>query len=170
MWLLPIRVQVRIILIVTNWIWKTIMSNIFFSFCSHLTVGQCVYVCAWCSCVGFFSLQKCDKKIFMFLKTLCKYCWWKLAFVVRQVFICHLMKMVIFMNNSGDVDNAEVDYNCPSWKRAFDVHSIFVGGVVGSGQESQREGVIPNTSQVHCSNTATFLYPLHSQEIQKAKL
>lgn len=24
------------------------------------------------------------------MKTLCKYCWWKLTFVVRRVFICHL--------------------------------------------------------------------------------
>lgn len=28
-----------------------------------------------------------------------------------------------------------------------------------SGQEKQREGVIPNTSQVHCSNTAAYLLP-----------
>ena len=27
-----------------------------------------------------------------------------------------------------------------------------------SGQEKQREGVIPNTSQAHCSNTAAYLF------------
>lgn len=74
------------------------------------------------------------------------------------------------MNNSGDVDDAEADYTCPSWIRAFDVRCIFVGGVVRSGQEKQREGVIPNTSQAHCSNTATYLLPLplHLQEIDWA--
>lgn len=59
------------------------------------------------------------------------------------------------MINSGDVDDAEADYNCPSWIRAFDVRCIFFGGVVRSGQEQEREGVVPNTSQGHCSNTAT---------------
>lgn len=63
------------------------------------------------------------------------------------------------MNNSADVDNAEADYNCPSWIRAFDVRCIFVGGVVRSGQEQEREKVVPNTSQAHCSNTATYLLP-----------
>lgn len=70
-----------------------------------------------------------------------------------------MKKTMIFMNNSGDVDDAEADYTCPSWIRAFDVRCIFVGGVVRSGQEKQREGVIPNTSQAHCSNTATYLPP-----------
>lgn len=35
-----------------------------------------------------------------------------------------------------------------------------------SGQEKQREGVIPNTSLARCSNTATYLFsPLHPPEI-----
>ena len=42
------------------------------------------------------------------------------------------------MNNSGDVDDAEADYTCPSWIRAFDVRCIFVGGVVRSGQDNKR--------------------------------
>lgn len=71
-----------------------------------------------------------------------------------------MKKTMIFMNNSGDVDDAEADYTCPSWIRAFDVRCIFVGGVVRSGQEKPREGVIPNTSQAHCSSTATYLPPL----------
>lgn len=110
------------------------------------------------------------RKSFCFWKTLCKYCWWKLTFVVCQVFSCHLKWWrKQFMNNSGDVDDAEADYNCPSWKRAFDVHCIFVGGVARLGQEQEREGVVPNTSQGHCSNTATYLLPttptLHLREI-----
>jgi len=70
-----------------------------------------------------------------------------------------MKKTMIFMNNSGDVDDSEADYTCPSWIRAFDVRCIFVGGAVRSGQEKQREGVIPDTSQAHCSNTATNLTP-----------
>lgn len=66
------------------------------------------------------------------------------------------------MNNGGDVD-AEADYTCPSWIRAFDVRCIFVGDAVRSGQEKQREGVVPKTSQARCSNTATYLLhpPVH---------
>lgn len=66
------------------------------------------------------------------------------------------------MNSSGDVDDAEADYTSPSWIRAFDVRCIFVGGVVRSGQEKEREGVVPNTSQAHCSNTATYLLPSYT--------
>lgn len=61
-------------------------------------------------------------------------------------------------DNSGDVGDAESDYTCPSWIRAFDV--CFVGGVVRSGQEKQRERVIPTTSWAHCSDTATCLHTL----------
>lgn len=92
MWLLPIRVQVSIIWMVTKLIWKTIMSNnIFFLFCSHLTVGQCVCMCVLGVLVlGLFLYKNVIRKILLFLKTLCKYRWWKLTFVVRRVFICHL--------------------------------------------------------------------------------
>lgn len=87
MWLLPIRVRVSVIWMVTKWIWKTISNNIVFSLLFTFDCSVCMYVCAWCSCVGFISLQRRDKKIFLFLKTLCKYHWWKLTFVVRQVFM-----------------------------------------------------------------------------------
>ncbi len=123
-----------------------------------------MYVCAWCSCVGFISLQKCDQKNpSVFEKLYVNIVGEKLTFVVRRVFIYHLKwwrKQMMFMNNSGDVDDAEADYTCPSWIRAFDVCCIFVGGVVRSGQEKQRKRVLPDTSQAHCSNTATYFTPL----------
>lgn len=70
------------------------------------------------------------------------------------------------MTNSGDVDDAEADYTCPSWIRAFDVRCIFVEGVVRSRQEKQREGVIPNTSPALCSNTATSLLTTYASRKQ----
>lgn len=140
-------------------------NNIFFflPFGSHLTVGQCVCMCVLGVLVlGCFLYKTVRRKSFCFWKTLCKYCWWKINICCTLSFHLSLemmKKTMIFMNNSGDVDDAEADYTCPSWIRAFDVRCIFVGGVVRSGQEKPREGVIPNTSQAHCSSTATYLTP-----------
>lgn len=92
-WLLPVRVQVRIIWKETKWIWKTISNNIFFLLFTLDCCSVCMYVCAWCSCVRFFFFYKnVIIEIILFLKTLCKYCWWKLTFVVRQVFSCYLKR------------------------------------------------------------------------------
>lgn len=148
-----------------KWIWKTIMSNnIFYFFLFTFDCWSvCMYVCAWCSCVGVYFFPKpWEEKAFCFWKTLCKYCWWKINICCTPSFHLSLemmTKTTIFMNNSGDVDDTEADYTCPSWTRAFDVCCIFVGGVVRSGQEKQREGVIPNTSRIRRSNTATYPLP-----------
>lgn len=148
-----------------KWIWKTIMSNnIFYFFLFTFDCWSvCMYVCAWCSCVGVYFFPKpWEEKAFCFWKTSCKYCWWKINICCTLSFHLSLemmTKTMIFMNNSGDVDDTEADYTCPSWTRAFDVCCIFVGGVVWSGQEKQREGVIPNTSRIRCSNTATYPLP-----------
>lgn len=115
--------------------------------------------------LSLFLYKTVRRKSFCFWKTLCKYCWWKINICCTPSFHLSLemmKKTMIFMNNSGDVDDAEADYTCPSWIRAFDVRCIFVGGVVRSGQEKQREGVIPDISQAHCSNTATYLLPPHT--------
>lgn len=42
------------------------------------------------------------------------------------------------MTNSGDVDDAEADYTCPSWIRAFDVRCIFVEGEVAAREAKGR--------------------------------
>ena len=160
MWLLPIRVSVSIVWIVTKWTWKTMSNNIFFlSVHIWLLVSVCVCVClVFLCCFYFLTKPRGKKKIPLFLKTLCKYCWWKIYICCMPSFHLSLemmKKTMIFMNNSGDVDDAEADYTCPSWIRAFDVRCIFVGGVVRSGQD-KRKGVIPNTSQIHCSDTTAF--------------
>lgn len=95
--------------------------------------------------LGFISLQNHQRKkksSFFFGKTLCKYCWWKINICCTPSFHLSLemmKKTMIFMNNSGDVDDAEADYTCPSWTRAFDVCCIFVGGDVRSGQEKKKK-------------------------------
>lgn len=139
-------------------------NNIFYFFLFTFDCWSvCMYVCAWCSCVGVYFFPKpWEEKAFCFWKTSCKYCWWKINICCTLSFHLSLemmTKTTIFMDNSGDVNDTEADYTCPSWTRAFDVCCIFVGGVVWSGQEKQREGVIPNTSRIRRSNTATYPLP-----------
>lgn len=59
-----------IIWMVTRWIWKTTMSNnIYFSFCSHLTVGQCVCMCVLGVLVlGLFLYKNVIRRSFCFWK------------------------------------------------------------------------------------------------------
>lgn len=88
MWLLPIRVQVSIIWMVTKL--KTIMSNNNLSFCSHLTVGVLACVCLVFLCFSPFLYKNVIRKSFCFWELYVNIIGEKLTFVVRQVFICHL--------------------------------------------------------------------------------
>lgn len=159
MWLLPIRVQVSIIWMVTKWIWKTTMSNnIFLSVHIWLLVSVCV-----CVCLVLFLYKNVIRKSF---------CFWKLYVnIVGENW--HLLYAEFSFVTWNDEENNDYWWIttwwcwwCWSWlylpflNKGFWCPLYFCWRCREVGQEKQREGVIPDTSRARCSNTATnTFYP-----------